>query len=230
MDSKAVGNGEILRILSQHFLFSSCPPSLLESAAAGCCVKDFTPGQVLSQYDEPPSLCILLTGAAAVYTPGEENDFLLRELHAGDTFGVANLFAAAPTVTRVVAVRPTCALCMKEDTVRHLLENDSALSMRYIGFLSDRIRFLNRRIACLGAGSAANRLAAWLDAAAPEGITSFTLPLPLNRLADTLSLGRASLYRAFHELSSSGYLVRDGRSITFMDRAGMRREVLCLQP
>jgi CRP-like cAMP-binding protein len=148
----------------------------------------------------------------------------LRVLHTGDTFGVANLFSPVRTVTRVVATKPLRLLCMEQNTVKDLLAADPALAMRYIGFLSDRIRFLNRRLACLSAGSAPRRLAAWLDTTAPDEATSFSIPLPLNRLSEALSLGRATLYRAFDELAEGGYVRREGKNVLFLNRAGMRQD------
>ena len=102
-------------------------------------------------------------------------------------------------------------------------DTDGDLAMRYIDFLSDRIRFLNRRIATLTAGSAERRLAAWLDTVMPDSTDRIVLPFPVNRLADTLGLGRASLYRAFDDLTASGYLTRDGKTVILHDRTAMRQ-------
>lgn len=221
-------------ILADHFLFGGCSPALIDRAAAGCSVVCFDSGQAVSlppdcpdkegAGSDMPFLSIILRGTAAVYAPGEGSECLLRVLHTGDTFGVANLFSPVRSVTRVVAVKPLRLLCMEQDTVRELLTADPALAMRYIGFLSDRIRFLNRRLACLSAGSAPRRLAAWLDTTAPDDAACFSVPLSLSRLADALSLGRATLYRAFDELEEKGYVHREGKNILFLDRAGMRQD------
>lgn len=233
---------QVIDVLSSHFLFSACDPAVIAHAAAGFTIHVFHSGEIIRPLPPetntssckmvrrdpraplypPPFLCILTQGTAAVYTPGEGSDCLLRVLHAGDTFGVANLFSNTPPITRVVALKQTQALCMKEDALRTLIEEDSALGMRYIAFLSDRIRFLNRRLSCLGAGPAPRRLAAWLDMTAPEGENVFLLPLSMSRLADTLGLGRASLYRVMEQLTQEGYIRREGKEILFMDRSGMR--------
>ena len=215
-----------VRVLSETPLFGDCDKSLLASAAPGCRILSFAPGEPLQSYGEHPSLFVLIYGSAAVCTKDTAGELLLRILHSGDTFGVANLFAAVPQVTRVVAEEPTVALCVDEATVRTLIGKDPGLAMRYIAFLSDRIRFLNKRIACLGAGSATARLAAWLDASIPDSApgqpVSYTIPMPMYRLADVLGLGRASLYRAMEELVASGHLIRDGHTVTVPDRAAFR--------
>ena len=148
-------------------------------------------GESIRQYDDPPVLCIPTAGSASVHTSGESSECLLRVLHADDVFGVATLFAASPAVTRVTAEQPTRVLIVSEAAVRALLTGTPAFALNYVAFLSDRIRFLNRRLACAGAGSAARRLAAWLDASIPDGAAEYELPLSLSRLPDALGVSRA---------------------------------------
>ena len=156
---------DMLSVLTALPLFAGCPPDVLAKVLLpDCRMATYEAGESIRQYDDPPVLCILTAGSASVHTPGEGSECLLRVLHAGDVFGVATLFAASPAVTRVTAEQPTRVLIVSEAAVRALLTGTPAFALNYVAFLSDRIRFLNRRLACLGAGSAARRLAAWLDA------------------------------------------------------------------
>lgn len=217
-----MSNSQIIQqTLRQHPLFKECTPLLLEQMSKEATLRFFAAGDTLKKYNERPFLCIILSGEASVHTKDENNDLLLRMFRAGDTFGVANLFGHRPPVTRVDATKPTEAICISEDILRRALMSDGALAIRYIGFLSDRICFLNRRISTLSAGSAERRLAAWLDAVVPQETIEYELPLPMNRLADTLGLGRASLYRAFDELIGLGYLTRNSRKICLPNRDAM---------
>lgn len=215
----------IQNALAVHPLFSACSPALLETAAQGCSLLTFSDGEELKSYDDTPFLCIILKGSALVYTKDRASDLLLRILRGGDTFGVATLFGrtGGSAVTKIIAAEATEALCMSEDTVRHLIMSDSALAMRYIDFLADRIRFLNQRIACLGAGSAEEKLCAWLDAQlSHDGGDTYLLPMSMTRLADTLGVGRASLYRALDELEARGLIKREGKSLHVPCRAALR--------
>ena len=216
-------NKQTVTMLRQHPLFKGCPDTLLAQLSQDARTLSFTPGDALKSYDERPFLCIILSGEVTVHTKDENNDLLLRILSVGDTFGVANLFGHEPMITRVTAHKDTTALCISEEAMRKAITADGELAMRYITFLSDRIRFLNRRIATLSAGSAERRLAAWLDAVIPENADRYELPMPMNRLADTLGVGRASLYRAFDDLTAAGYLQRDGKVLVLIDRAAMRQ-------
>lgn len=213
----------VVAALRQHRLFEQCSDALLAILAEGAHLQTYAVGDALKGYNDEPFLCIVLEGEAAVHTHDEHNDLLLRILREGDIFGVANLFGKAPTITHVTAQKPTTALCIGEEAMRRAIGTDGDLAMRYIDFLSDRIRFLNRRIATLTAGSAERRLAAWLDTVMPDSTDRIVLPFPVNRLADTLGLGRASLYRAFDDLTASGYLTRDGKTVILHDRTAMRQ-------
>lgn len=234
MDSDRIASGytasdEVGDLLVRHPLFAACAPQTVAALLTDSHPVDFAAGEPLRRYGEPPVLCFLITGEASVYTPGDGSDCLLRLLRAGDVFGVADLFApdgttSAASLTRVTAACPTRALFFSEDTVRGCLTRDPVFAVGYIRFLADRIRFLNRRLTCLGAGSATRRLAAWLDVTVPEGADSCVLPLSLSRLPDALGLSRASLYRALDELEQDGYLLRSGKRVTLPDRAALRRE------
>lgn len=215
---------DMLSVLTALPLFAGCPPDVLAKVLLpDCRMATYEAGESIRQYDDPPVLCILTAGSASVHTPGEGSECLLRVLHAGDVFGVATLFAASPAVTRVTAEQPTRVLIVSEAAVRALLTGTPAFALNYVAFLSDRIRFLNRRLACLGAGSAARRLAAWLDASIPDGAAEYELPLSLSRLPDALGVSRASLYRALDELEAAGHIARSGRHISLPDRERMCR-------
>lgn len=216
----------IRALLASHPLFKDCSEALIEQAVAGCRLSRFEAGEEMKSYDDHPILCIISKGSAQVYTKEHSTDLLLRILRKGDTFGVATLFGHTgnSTITKITAIEATEAVCMSEETVRILIMNDPALAMRYIDFLADRIRFLNRRISCLGAGSAERKLCAWLDSVIPEGSEddTYTLSLPMNRLAEALGLGRASLYRAFDELAAASVVIREGKTLRIPSRDALR--------
>ena len=89
------------------------------------------------------SLGILLRGKAVV----ERDQVLLNQLSAGECFGVAALFVQREQYVTTVRARTDCkVLFLSLEAMQRLLENPQ-VSLNYIRFLSDRIQFLNRRIA-----------------------------------------------------------------------------------
>ena len=88
--------------------------------------------------------------------------------------------------------------------------------MNYVRFLSDRIRFLNSKIATFTADSAKSKLMRYLVSQAelqnnPEG--NVVLPVSCQKLAESLNIGRASLYRAFEQLENDGLIRRSGKAV-----------------
>ena len=87
--------------------------------------------------------------------------------------------------------------------------------MSYIAFLSQRIRFLNRKIDSFTAPSAREALLRHLLEIHRDGAAEITGGY--SQLARTLNIGRASLYRALDALEAEGCIRRDGKCITILE-------------
>ena len=86
------------------------------------------------------------------------------------------------------------------------------IAENYVRFLSDRIRFLNRRLATLTAGQTDGKLWRFLLAYKGEDGTVH-LPGGMTELAERLNMGRSSLYRSLDALTEAGRIERDGKTI-----------------
>ena len=85
----------------------------------------------------------------------------------------------------------------------------------YVRFLSDRIRFLNRRVSTLTAGDTDGKLWRYLMAHKDEeGVV--ILSGGMSELADRLDMGRSSLYRCLDALIAAGRICREGKKITIL--------------
>ena len=103
-----------------------------------------------------------------------------------------------------------------------ILERDRTAMYNFLEFLSGKIRYLNRKIVTLTAGSAERRLAYFLDSSLPDGNdTQGEITVQMNLLCEMLNLGRASLYRAADKLCEEGFIARDGKTVKILDRKGM---------
>ena len=204
-------------------LFCRCDTERLSRVARECeCeVLDFADGEVvLSPETEARAAGIVLEGRAMITTPDPTRSTLLRYLSAGELFGIANLFGNEPFVSRISAEGRCRIFFLTEAAARRLLEEDHAFLYAYLDFLSGRIRYLNRKIGYLTAGSAERRLALYLTAFETDQIT---LPESISDLSELLDVGRASLYRAFDRLTADGFLQKSGRTICLIDREALLR-------
>lgn len=180
-----------------------------------CSIRFFGDNEeILSPKTPQKYVCILLLGKATVTTPDPGKSTLLRYLSICEPFGVANLFSNSPFIS-VVSAKGSCkVLFLTEAAIKALLESDASFLYNYLGFLSNRVRYLNQKIGYLTAGSAERRLALYLCS---HGKPVLDLPNSLTSLSELLDIGRASLYRAFDKLTEDGYIQKDGRSIRLLN-------------
>ena len=142
---------------------------------------------------------------------------LLKTMGVGEIFGIANLYAedvCFPSV--IIADKKATVLFIDGDAFKSFIENDSSALKCYLRFLSQKIVYLNKKIATFSASSAESKLAIYLTEYSKED--SFSLSISMSELAKTLGLGRASLYRALDKLVASELIARDGANIRIIDR------------
>ena len=207
--------------VSAHPLFAGVSESVLRELMDGneAEIKTFAAGELLLAENADPKAGLILSGKASVTTPDEGRSVLLRYLGSGDLFGIANLFSSDPFVSQIRATKPTKCFLLSEDGVKRLLRESEAFREHYVMFLGNRIRFLNRKIGYLTAGTAERRLALYLSSL---GAGKVRLPISISDLSELLDIGRASLYRALDRLESDGYLTRSGKEWTLPDPAVLR--------
>ena len=189
-------------ILTEIFAFSGCDKVKYKS---GSCI-------FLSQKNEN-KMGIIEQGNAIVLSEDAERSVILRNLSAGDVFGVSTIFSAQENfVSNIVAKTPCTVVFLSAEAVKTLLEKDNDFMFNYIQFLSQRIRILNKRISCFTAGSSEKRLYFFLESIADEnGIVE--LGIPMSTLCEMLDIGRASLYRAFEKLENQALIEKEGKKI-----------------
>lgn len=157
-------------------------------------------------------LCLLQKGRAAVTVKGGGRT-AMKELHAGEVFGAALLFGGE-AVSNIVA-RSDCRIeLLSEAFLTERFSSDPAAALGYIRFLSDRVRFLSRRIGELSGGDPEERLLDYLMRRAENRL----LKMPMTRLAAELGIGRTTLYRTLDALERSGRIRRTDAGILFLKK------------
>ncbi len=176
---------------------------------------EYPKGSVLASVGERVcSLRFLARGCAIVFRDPEHRTLLSR-LDVSDCFGVANLFAQSPTYpTEIVADAPVVCLEITESALASLFSRYPTSALNYISFLSERIRFLNRRVGDFSCGSAVKKVARLLCLSI-DGSGPLTLG-NLRQTAESMGLGRASLYRVLSDLEQRGIIRKDGKQITVL--------------
>ena len=155
---------------------------------------------------------IVLSGKVAA----RSDNALLTIIPKGGIFGIANLYSDDSYPSTIIAKTASTVLLIEESGFKRLLENDGGLLRAYLSFMSNRIVYLNRKISALTAGSAEKKLAVFLADNQQDGV--YTLPASISSLANMISVGRASLYRAMDSLEEEGIIERDGKRIIIKDK------------
>lgn len=135
-----------------------------------------------------------------------------RSFSEGDVFGAAAVFGADDRyVSRVEAASACTVQLLPEGVLRQIFARYPICAVNYIAFLSDRVRYLNRKIAQYTESTAqAKLLRLLLDRADENG----RVPgVNLSLFAELTGMGRTSVYRALAALEEDGSIRRDKRDI-----------------
>lgn len=161
------------------------------------------------------SVGIIVSGSARIGRTGSTGESVtVRGIGAGEVFGAASVFGEWKNGKSRITAQTACrVLYISEDVLRKLLSDYPVIAVNYISFLSDRIRFLNRRIDAFSAGSAVQKLYEYL-AEMTDGEKSVTLSFGMAELARRLKMGRSSLYRSLEVLQENGLVTRCNNTFT----------------
>ncbi|MBE6779137.1 MAG: Crp/Fnr family transcriptional regulator [Ruminococcaceae bacterium] len=171
--------------------------------------RSYEKGEVI--YDSrtaQPSLAVVLSGTVRVL----HGRVVMNTLRSGDVFGAAALFGGDRTYESLVMAHTPCQVAfIPQETVCGWMAAEPCVAINYVRFLSDRIRFLNRRLATLTAGQTDGKLWHFLLAQQQDGVVH--LSGGMVELAKRLDMGRSSLYRSLEALAESGRIRRQGKDI-----------------
>ena len=155
------------------------------------------------------SVGLLLSGSAKILRLTEGGDCVtVRSIGAGEIFGAAGVFGSWQGRSSIVASTP-CKVCYAtEAMLRDMMRTCPEVAFRYISHLSDRIRFLNRRMDTFSAGNTEQKLYEFLLSQADEtGLVK--LDFGMAELARRLKMSRSSVYRSLELLEQNGLLTRE---------------------
>ena len=157
------------------------------------------------------SIGYIVSGTASVIRTGiGGNSITVRNISSGDIFGAASLFGNWDYNLSKITAQSLCTVkYFSEETFTELLKLYPALAISYIVFLTDRVRFLNRRLDTFSAGSTQNRLYEYFLAQAENG--EVVTGVSMTELARRLKIGRTSLYRDIAGLENAGLIKRTGK-------------------
>ncbi len=208
-------------MIASSRIFSGCNQELLQKTVdSECEIISYSASQTICEpYSLMRKIGIILSGNALALSADSDRHVLLRSFSSGDVFGVSGVFSKDQRFVSRICAKNACKVAfISAEGLARLLENDRVVLYNYIDFLSDRIRFLNKKIRFFTSGSAERRLALYLDSFNEERVE---LEESMSAIADMLDIGRASLYRAFDKLTEDGFILRNKDTVTLLNRTEM---------
>ena len=202
--------GDILQSIENLFLFKGldkAETAMIISALPS--PEKFGKGEEIYNYSKfNKAIGIILSGKAEAI----DGSLLKRSFVKGDVFGAAALFGNEDSyISRIIAKSELQIQFIDEDILKEIFKKYPDTAINYIEFLSQRVRFLNRRINLFSQKSAAAKLYQFLSENADENNTY--IADNMSKLAALTSIGRTSLYRAVDELTEAKMIEKCGMSI-----------------
>ncbi len=154
-------------------------------------------------------VCILDKGSATIRRNTGEHPVTVRTAKSGEVFGVASVFGNRAEIKSSIIANETCSVYyLSEELLKRLMSDYPVISFNYISFLTDRIRFLNRRIDTFSADNTEKRVYEYFVSLA-DSDGKVCLDFGMAELARRLNIGRTSLYRSIETLENGGLITRN---------------------
>lgn len=162
-------------------------------------------------------LAIIITGSATVKRNNDIGDCItIRTVSQGELFGAASVFGSWKYGMSSIIADTSCEmLYISEDGFIDILKQYPQISINYIKFLSDRIRFLNRKLDAFTAKSTEERLYEYLLSQS-DSDGNIYLNFGMAELARRLNVGRTSIYRDIESLESKKLISRNGHNFKIL--------------
>ena len=212
--------------LTETFLFSGIPTEVAESLIRTISpeVVEFEKGEEIyspSQYEK--KMGFVLSGECSVLQKHAATNISLKPILPGDTFGILTIFLGEKDFpTHITARKRSKILFISSDGIHRLIDKSPAVALNIITFLSERIAFLNKKIDTYSSGSVEEKLASYILAICRETGKS---ELPFNKalVAQSLGVGRASLYRALNSMCENGIITFNRQKTIIVDIKKLER-------
>lgn len=196
--------------LSNIFLFCGLTDSQKEKIISNLNKPiKFKKGECIYSKEKFPNAIGYILKGEAYAVANNQNSLYMKNFVKGDCFGAAAVFSNDENfVSSITAKTDLTVLFISEKELEKIFLEYPLTSLNYIKFLSDKIRFLNKRLGLLSSGKAEDTILNYLKAASDEeGIAQ--IPDNMTRLSKTLGISRASLYRCLDALESGGFILKE---------------------
>lgn len=177
---------------------------------------------VISPYNEP-QLTIVARGGVKLYqlsSGGKEQ--LLRVVEPGEFAGEEALFGAVNENLYGETIAPTTVCLLKQKDFRQLLLEYPALSLRLLEINAQNTMQSQQQAKFLMMEAVESRIANYLlQLSEVQEDLTVELPMKMKDLAAFIGTTPETISRKFKLLEDDGYIQREGRLVTILDKDGL---------
>lgn len=221
------------QILKATPLFAALDEAEVNSLAARCGIRPYSPGQILFSEGEPcKGLYIVVSGRVRIFkisTNGREQ--VLSVEGAGASVAELPVFDGGPYPASASAIEKTEALFVSRADLRAICLEKPEVSLKMLQVVGARLRRLVGIIEELSFTTVRHRLISWLlRQASTEGRPSergtvFSLTASQQELAAQIGTVRELVSRNLARLQAQSFIEMNGREITILDRQGLEADL-----
>ena len=217
---------DVKNILYECFLFQGITKSDIKLCLdeAVITTEFFKKGDIIySPESFTKRLGIILTGECFINRINiDKTRVPIKKITRLDPFGITAVFSREDEFpTEIVATKESSVAFIEKDSLLKMIGFSPRIALNVITLLTDRISFLNKRVAELSSGDCENKLSRYLlDQYKKTGTCE--LIFNCKKTAELLNIGRASLYRSIKKLEYAGFIAYESGKITIKDHEGLK--------
>ena len=170
-----------------------------------------------------PAMIYVISGTLTIERTRQKKSVFLKEIGAGESFGAAGLFGDCESYPTTVRAKTDVRFAaMDEESLKRLFLSYPKTAVAHIEFLSERVRFLNEKLdATTGRNVESKVSKCLLDM---NGKDALHRRLNMTKMAESLDIGRASLYRLLTRFQAEGLISLSGGRVTVLDSEGLKKK------
>ena len=217
---------KVLNFLKDTFVFSGIAEESIEKLLNNneLTVQHFQKSDVIYSPEKfGQMLGFVMKGECEVSRRDGETVLPLNTLSKNDSFGALAVFSGKDTYPTYVIAKKSCEiLFISKNSLDIILSTSPEATRNVIAFLAKKIAFLNEKIATFSQGSVTSKLAKYLlIELKAKNVTK--LNLNCKKIAESLNVGRASIYRALDSLIECGCVISDKKELIVLDFEKLER-------
>lgn len=221
-----------MQTLTQIPLFNDMDPAMAERYARSCFWKDYDEFElVIDVEDETTDVRFLLSGSVRIlHRIAVGKEVILGEMNAGDFFGEIAAIDSEYRSANATTLTRTRICIMPQKIFMEILEKDHVVNCKVLKVLTQRIRFLNLRLAEHSFLQAKHRLYSELlrlskQRPGHEGQRSISPPPIQRELADRIGSRREVVSRELNTLERDGIVQKTRGAIIILKVSELQNRI-----